>query len=39
MSETSGQDDKLPRRDWLLLPLVVLSVIAAFLGASEVSAV
>jgi hypothetical protein len=38
MSEVLGADDKLPRRDWVLLPLVVLLVTAAFLGAAEVSA-
>ena len=34
MNWTEGSKDRLPRRDWFLLPLVVLGVTAIFLGAS-----
>jgi len=37
-SETQGPEHRLPRRDWLLLPLIVLSVTIVFLGASDLVA-
>lgn len=38
MSQTQEPDDALPRRDWFLLPLVVVFVIFAFLGVSDLVA-
>lgn len=38
MTEVFAPDEKLPRRDMWLLPLIVLLVTMAFLGASEVTA-
>ena len=38
MSEGPTSDETLPRRDWLLLPLVVILVASALLGISDVVA-
>lgn len=38
MSQSQGPEDRLPRRDWVLLPLVVLSVTIALLSAADVVA-
>jgi hypothetical protein len=38
LDESPPLSETLPRRDWLLLPLVVLSVVALFIGVSEFAA-
>lgn len=38
MSQLQAPEETLPRRDWFLLPLVVLSVTFVFLGASKLVA-
>jgi hypothetical protein len=38
MSQEQRPEDRLPRRDWVLLPLIVLSVTVVFLGASDLLA-
>ena len=35
MSQYNSPEDTLPRRDWILLPLVVVSVTAIFLGTAQ----